>query len=37
MVSEVSFNPSESDHSNLIKKALNIDRSIARKISFAPY
>ena len=31
VVSEVSFNPSESDHSNLIKKALNIDRSIARK------
>ena len=37
VVSEVSFDPSESDHSNLIKKALNIDRSIARKISFATY
>ena len=31
VVSEISFDPSESDHSNLIKKALNIDRSIARK------
>ena len=31
VVSEISFNPNESDYSNLIKRALNIDRSIARK------
>ncbi len=31
VVSEISFDPNESDYSKLIKKALNIDRSIARK------
>ena len=31
VVSEVSFDPNESDHSKLIKKALNIDLSITRK------
>ena len=33
VVSEISFDPNEADHSNSIKKALNIELSIARKNS----
>ena len=31
IVSEIPFNPNESDYSGLVKRALNIDRSVARK------